>query len=89
MDSVKLDSMVFILKKIEIFNLCEFISKMSDDVYRKLFGNIWFASLIKFPRTHALKTARPPIVVKLVTASCIQSAYDFAIDSPQYQSILS
>ncbi|GAA7685293.1 hypothetical protein COL0001_12300 [Helicobacter pylori] len=69
--------------------MCEFISKLSDDVYRKLFGNIWFASLIKFLRIHALKTARLPIVAKLVIANCIQNAYAFVIDLPQYQSILS
>ncbi len=44
---------------------------------------------MKFMRTHALKTARLPIVAKLVTASCIQNAYDFAIGLPQYQSISS
>ncbi|GAA7308145.1 hypothetical protein HpCK6_00340 [Helicobacter pylori] len=36
--------------------------------------------MIKFLRIHALKTARLPIVAKLVTASCIQNAYAFVID---------
>ncbi|GAA7206591.1 hypothetical protein Kyoto83A_08020 [Helicobacter pylori] len=50
---------------------------------------IMVCKLDKIPKTHALKIARLPIVAKLVTASCIQNAYDFVINSPQYQSILS
>ncbi|GAA7648470.1 hypothetical protein MMM6_03950 [Helicobacter pylori] len=39
--------------------------------------------MIKFLIIHALKTAKIPIVIKLVIASCIQNVYDFAIDLPQ------
>ncbi|GAA7178700.1 hypothetical protein HpCK102_03930 [Helicobacter pylori] len=55
---------------------------------------IMVCKLDKIPENTCVKNSKAPhtklpIVAKLVTASCIQNAYAFVIDSPQYQSILS
>ncbi|GAA8541872.1 hypothetical protein oki116_04810 [Helicobacter pylori] len=50
---------------------------------------IMVCKLDKIPENTCVKNSKAPIVVKLVTASCIQNAYAFVIDPPQYQSILS